>query len=67
MQLRATQFLTHQGIALHGHKESEGNLHQLLLMWSKNDEIVQSWLRENQYTSHELVNVLITILGQSFK
>ena len=64
-QLRAIQFLTRQGIALRGHKESEGNLHQLLLMWSKNDEIVQSWLRENRYTSHQVVNELITILGQS--
>ena len=53
------------GIALRGHKESEGNLHHLLLMWSKNDEIVQSWLRENRYTSHQVVNELITILGQS--
>ena len=44
MQLRAIQFLTRQGIALRGHKESEGNLHQLLLMWSKNDEILQTWL-----------------------
>ena len=34
-------------------------------MWSKNDEIVQSWLRENRYTSHQVVNELITILGQS--
>ena len=37
-QLRAIQFLTRQGIALRGHKESEGNLHQLQLMWSQNDE-----------------------------
>ena len=34
-------------------------------MWSKNDEIVQSWLRENRYTSHQVVNELIMILGQS--
>ena len=65
MQLRAIQFLTRQGTALRGHKESEGNLHQLLLMWTKNDEILQTWLRENRYTSHRSVNELITILGQS--
>ena len=64
-QLRAIQFLTRQGIALRGHKESEGNLHQLLVMWSKNDKIVESWLRENRYTCHQSVNELITMLGQS--
>ena len=57
-QLRAIQYLTRLGIVLRGHKESEGNLHQLLLLWSKNDEIVQSWLRENRYTSHQSVTEL---------
>ena len=41
-QLRAIKCLTCQGIALRGHKQSEGNIHQLLLMWSKNDEIIKS-------------------------
>jgi hypothetical protein len=34
-------------------------------MWSKNDEIVQSWLQENRYTSHQLVNDIITLFDQS--
>ena len=62
-QLRAIVFLTRQGIALRGHVESEGNLTQLLLLWSKDNNDVQMWLRENRYTSHQAVNELIDIFG----
>ena len=47
-QLRAIVFLTRQGIAIRGHTESEGNLHQLLQVWSKENEVVKNWLRENR-------------------
>lgn len=63
IQLRAIRFLTRQGIALRGHSESDGNLHQLLCAWSVDNEVIQSFLRENRYTSHQAVNELIEILG----
>ena len=64
-QLRAIVFLTRQGIAIRGHTESEGNLQQLLRTWSKDNDVVKSWLGENRYTSHQSVNELIEILGLS--
>ena len=65
IQLRAIVFLTRQGLAIRGHLESEGNLQQLLLTWSKENEVLKSWVRENRYTSHQAVNELIEILGLS--
>ncbi len=64
-QLRAIVYLTRQGIAIRGHTESEGNLQQLLQMWSKDNNVVKSWVRENRYTSHQAVNELIEMLGLS--
>ena len=45
--------------------ESEGNLQQLLQTCSKENEVLKSWVRENQSTSHQAVNELIEILGLS--
>ena len=64
-QLRAIVYLTRQGIAIRGHTESEGNLQQLLQMWSKDNNVVKSWVRENRYTSHQAVNELIEMVGLS--
>lgn len=63
MQLRAILFLTRQGIAIRGHTESEGNLQQLLKMWSCDNNAIRNWLSENRYTSHQFVNELIDIMG----
>ena len=63
-QLRAIRFLTRQGIAIRGHSESEGNL-QLLCAWSTDNEVVKCFLRENRYTSHQVINELIEMLGLS--
>ena len=63
-QLEAMKFLLRQGIALRGHSEEEGNLQQLLTTWSK-DNAVKSWIEEGKYMSHDMVNELITLMGQS--
>ena len=60
-QMKGIQFLTRQGIALLGHKESEGNLKQLKLMWSHEDEVVKTWVKENRYTCYQTVNELLSI------
>ena len=62
-QLKAIVFLTRQGSALRGHTESEGNLSQLMQMMSKDNAVIQSWLRNNCYTSHLAVNEVIDSLG----
>ena len=64
-QMKGIQFLTRQGIALLGHKESEGNLKQLMLMWSHEDEVVKTWVKENRYTCYQTVNELLSIMGQN--
>ena len=65
LQLRAIIYLTRQGIAVGGHTELEGNLQQLMQMWSEENEVVKLWLRENRYTSHQAVNEIIEILGKT--
>lgn len=64
-QIRAVRYLARQGLAFRNHDESEGNLHQLLLTWSVNNGDIESWLRNNRFTSHQAVNDILTIAGQS--
>lgn len=42
MQLMAILFLTRQGIAIRGHTESEGDLHQLLKTWSHDSNPIKN-------------------------
>ena len=56
-------FLTRQGISIRGHSESEGIFLQLMHTWSKDNDILQSYLKENRYVSHQAVNEMIEILA----
>ena len=58
-QLRAIQYLTQQGIAVHGHTKIEGNLQQLMLAWSHDSDVIKTWISENHYTCHQTVNELM--------
>ena len=62
-QLYCLRFLLRQGLALRGHKESEGNLYQLLLMWSCSDSNLKQWIKENRYLSPVIINELISTMG----
>ena len=64
-QIEGITYLAHQGFAFRNHKESEGNLHQLLLRWSEDNKDVRSWIRENRFNSHYSVSDLISFAGQS--
>ena len=64
-QLEAMKFLLQQGIPLRGHTDDEGNLNQLLVSWSNDNKIIQDWLKERQYQSHDIVNELIILMGQN--
>lgn len=65
LQLEGLRFLSRQAVAILGHEVKEGNLHQLLLAWSHSDAILQDWIKENKYTSHQSINELLSIMGQS--
>ena len=64
-QLYCIRYLLRQGLALRGYKESEGNLYQLLLMWSCYDSSFKKWIKENRYLSPVIVNELISTMGLS--
>ena len=64
-QLYALRFLLHQGIAIRGHTEAEGNLQQLLNAWTFDDSNMKSWLEANKYLSHIIVNEQITMMSLS--
>ena len=53
------------GLALRGHKKSEVNLYQLLLMWSCYDSSFKKWIKENKYLSPIIVNEIISTMGLS--
>lgn len=62
-QLEAMKYLLRQGIALRGRTEEEGNLPQLLAVWSKDSPVIKDWIREGKYLSHDIVNEMITSMG----
>ena len=67
--LSCVRFLARQGLSLRGHREDtetfEGNLYQLLLLQAQDSPKMKFWFRKKEYLSPEIVNELITMLGQS--
>ena len=61
--LSSVRYLARQGLALRGHEESEGNMLQLLQMWSVHDSDVKEWLRDGKYLSHDIVNEEIKLMS----
>ena len=61
--LSSVHYLVRQGLALCGHKESEGNMLQLLQMWSEHDYDIKEWLIDGKYLSHDIVNEQIKLMG----
>ena len=66
--LQAIQYLSRQGLPLRAHREDtesfNGNLYRLLLLQAKNCPEMISWLHQKEYISPEIVNELITSMGQ---
>ena len=66
--LSCIQFLARQGLPFRGHREDtesfEGNLYQLLRLQAKNFPQMKTWLLRREYISPEIINELITIMGQ---
>ena len=61
--LSSMRFLARQGLAFRGHEEKEGNMIQLLQMWSFYDPDIKEWLRDGKYLSHIIINEQIKLLG----
>ena len=64
-QLHGLKYLVRHGMAIRGHKEVEGNLHQLLMMWSNFDSDLKRWISENKYISHDIMNEQIEMIWKS--
>ena len=66
--LLSIRYLSRQGLALRRHNESadtlDGNLYQLLLLLSENNRPMKEWLSKIEYISPDIVNELITTMGQ---
>ena len=63
-QLRGIKYLACQGIAIQGHDNTEGNLEQLMHVWSccEGDKgFISKSIKDNKYTSHQAVNDQINI------
>ena len=61
--LSSVRYLARQGLAFRGHDEKEGNMMQLLQMWSVHDVDIEQWLREGKYLSHVIINEQIKLMG----
>ena len=55
-QLQSLKCLLRQGLPIRGHRESEGNLIQLLEMQASDCPPLKLWLSDNHYLSHGVVN-----------
>eukprot|EP00794_Sanderia_malayensis_P004246 gene4246-4810_t len=62
-QLSSIQYLTRQGLAIQGDHEGESNLYQLLKTRSEDVPNLKRWIGKIQYTSPDVVNELIEIMG----
>ena len=66
--LQAIQYLSRQGLPLRAHSEDtesfSGNLYQLLLLQAKDCPETISWLHQKDYISPEIVNEIISSMGQ---
>ena len=67
--LSCIHYLAWQGLPLRGHHEDpksfKGNLYQLLLLEAQECPQMKTWLHKKEYTFPEIVNELITIMGQA--
>ena len=63
--LTSLQFLLRQGLAIRGHTEVEGNLVQLMKLKSSDFDSKQLVGLGSHYTSPEITNEVITLIGHS--
>ena len=64
-QLHSLRYLLRQGLPVRGHKESEGNLIQLLEMQNTDFPKLRQWVSDGHYLSHDIVNEMISLMGNT--
>ena len=63
--LSSLRYLCHQGLALRGHDETEGNLMQLLMLRVEDCAGLKQWLRNSKYLSRGIATELVSIMAKS--
>ena len=66
-ELHALIYLLRQGQSLRGATDIEGNLHQLLLSQARSNEdtVLQEWVHNGTYLSHDIINELSNLISNS--
>ena len=64
-QLSSLKFLLRQGLAVRGHSDRDGNLVQLMELRSEDSPGLRRWLDSNHYLSPQIVNEMITLMGNT--
>ena len=62
-QLDCLQYLTRQGLAVRGHHDEYGNLHQLLKCKADDITGMQQWIESGSYQSHNIINEMIQLMA----
>ena len=62
-QISVFRMLLRQCMAVRGRTEPVGNLQQLLILRTEDVPDLSSWLADGNYLSHDIVNELITLMG----
>ncbi len=65
IQLSSLRHLLHQGLAIRGHDQEEGNLMQLLSLRREDCSELKGWLKDKNYLSSEIINEMISLMGRS--
>lgn len=64
--ISSIRFLARQGLSLRGQIDSlDGNLYKLLLLRAEDCPELKSWVCKKEYTSPEVVNEIIAIMGKT--
>lgn len=63
--ISSVHFLLWQGLAIRGHRESDGNLINILQLRSEDDSELATWLKNQQYLSPDIINQIISLLGNA--
>ena len=56
----------HQGLAIRGHYDKEGNLFQLLKLQSADDDELKKWLEDRNDLSAQILNEQVMMIGDRF-
>ena len=64
--LTSVVYLARQGMAFRGHKDSEGNLNQLLLTRCRDNPQLLSWFNKTtNFTSHQVIEEMLQMLSHA--